>query len=247
MKKSIEKRRPPQTGTGRTRGRITKKMGPSKILTKEVVAHQKTRPGTAPTQKDETATHTSTLYASQSAATLTFHLLEVGCGIVGVHNAFALLGSPIHMSVVSGAFMMLKNGDVRNGLSPMELFHLVTMLLKHAPCGIQCRSVEPANVNMLTPGALLHVSSVKLAHLCLPAIFDVPMDAHRPDSHIVMVERLNDVTITIINPDVGVDGTDQEWGRFVLSHQELYQAWRSTRHDSSITRRAALIFALGDA
>jgi hypothetical protein len=247
MKKSIEKMRPPQTGTGRTRGRITKKMSPSKILTKEVVAHQKTRPGTAPTQKDETATHTSTLYASQSAATLTFHLLEVGCGIVGVHNAFALLGSPIHMSVVSGAFMMLKNGDVRNGLSPMELFHLVTMLLKHAPCGIQCTPVEPASVNMLTPGALLHVSSVKLAHLCLPAIFDVPMDAHRPDSHIVMVERVNDVTITIINPDVGVDGTDQEWGRFVLSHQELYQAWSSTRHDSSITCRAALILALGDA
>ena len=37
MKKSIEKRRPPQTGTDRTRGRITKKMGPSKKLTKEVV------------------------------------------------------------------------------------------------------------------------------------------------------------------------------------------------------------------
>ena len=177
-------------------------------------------------------------YAAQSEAALTFQLLDIGCGIVSIHNALVLLEVPMHISVVAGAFMMLKGGDLNGGLSPAELHDLVSMLLQHAPCGLQCILVEPATVQVLQPGSLIHVSGTALAHTCLPELFqEVP----GPDSHIVMVESVEHSTITVINPDVGTSGGDQQWGRFVISHADLMRVWRTVRHDLSETCRAAVI------
>jgi hypothetical protein len=187
-------------------------------------------------------------YASQSAKALSFSLLPVGCGIVSTHNALALLGQPMHLSVIAGAFLMAKHGELRTGLSPLKLHACIELLLAHARLDCGTRLVELASVGMLRPGTLIYVRSSLMCHFALPNVFDPPehpFTPQEPESHIVMVEGVGDNTVTVINPDTGTTGEDQQWGRFTVTWDQLYQVWHTTRHDGSTTERVAIILEPG--
>ena len=183
-------------------------------------------------------------YASQSAKALTFSLLDVGCGIISTHNALALLRMPIHLSVIAGAFLMVKQGGLRTGLSPVKLHACIELLLAHAQLDCGTRLVEPASVGMLQPGTLIYVRSSLMCHFALPNVFGPPEDPfapEEPESHIVMVEDVGDNMVTVINPDTSTQGGDQQWGRFTFTWGQLHQVWHTTRHDGSTTDRVAII------
>ena len=180
---------------------------------------------------------------SQNAANLTFQLLDVGCGIVSAFNALQLLQHPVDISIIAGAFMMVKCGDLHSGVGPVQLHHCIDMVLRHTKSDLQVRLVEPANVGMLRPGSLIYVQSALLGHVCLPDIFGA-VDSKGPDSHIVMVEQIHQNGVTVINPDTSDTGCDMQWGRFKLTHEHLHQVWRSSRADGSGTTQAAIILEM---
>ena len=79
---------------------------------------------------------------SQNAANLTFQLLDVGCGIVSAFNALQLLQHPVDISIIAGAFMMVKCGDLHSGVGPVQLHHCIGMVLRHTKSDLQVRLVD---------------------------------------------------------------------------------------------------------
>ena len=143
---------------------------------------------------------------------------------------------------------MVKHGELRTGLSPLKLHACIELLLAHARLDCGTRLVELASVDMLRPGTLIYVRSSLMCHFALPNVFDPPehpFTPQEPESHIVMVEGVGDNTVTVINPDTGTTGEDQQWGRFTVTWGQLYQVWHTTRHDGSTTERVAIILEPG--
>jgi hypothetical protein len=180
-------------------------------------------------------------YASQDDITLSINVVDTGCGIICVHNMFVLFQMEIPTSVIMGAFLMVKKGNLDGGLSPIELFDMIMMVIHSSRCSLRCELIASATIHKLCAGSLVYVNGAALASICLPTVFNAPDDMESANSHIVMVEAVSKDGITIINPDTGCDGQDKEWGRFIISVEEMESVWKTIRHDMSTTEHTAII------
>jgi hypothetical protein len=170
--------------------------------------------------------------------------VETACGPVSLANSLLTLRAssmpPPSLPDIICLASTPTLGRLRDsfGIGPEELCALSAKA--GMTYGLHARVVEPCDVSELEAGDLMYVSSIALKN----AQGCVQFEDAKTDSHIVMVERIEPNTITVINPDCrrcGHGFQNNKWGRMHISKYDVDKVWMSTRGNGTHTCKAAVL------
>ena len=181
------------------------------------------------------------MYFSQDEETCG-SLVDYACGPVSLANAFRILKLPVMTPESIISRFDLKGFSLRKkkGMSPIELGELASALLPSHHWSVFTN--ESCTLEDLRPGDLIWVSSIELIN----AQSGIQFELSDTDSHIVVVEKIDTSTgtIIVINPDCRKKGKGfsyNKWGRMLIPEASIGSVWQSVRADGSSTDKAAVL------